>query len=61
VSKDHPAIRFDVMLGAWNPFRVAQRVTLAELEKIAATRGLRVVWATMHMIGNTTAEVTLRK
>ena len=61
MSKDHPEIRFDAIIGQGYPFRIAQRVTLAEVQALAARMGRRVAWQGMHMIGTATAEVTLTK
>ena len=35
--------------------------TLAEIEAFAASKGMQPAWESMHFIGNTTAEVRLRK
>ena len=61
MTKTHPDIRFDVLLGTNWPHRIAQRVTLDALEEIAARLNRRIAWQGMHLIGNTTAEVTLTK
>ena len=61
MTKSHPDIRFDAIVGESFPFRIAQRVTPDALEEIAARLGRRIAWNTMYMMGNTTAEVTLTK
>ena len=61
MTKSHPDIRFDAIVGENFPFRIAQRITKSKLEEIAARLGRRIAWNTIHMIGNTTAEVTLTK
>jgi len=61
MTKSHPDIRFDAIIGENFPFRIAQRITKSKLEEIAARMDRRIVWGTMNMIGNTTAEVTLTK
>ena len=54
-----PDFRYDVMQGMNWPTRLASRVTLSDLENIAADRGARIMWECSHRIGVTTVEVTL--
>ena len=54
-------IRFDAIRGTARPYRLTQRATLADLERIASDLGLTIAWQTMRMIGLTTAEVTLTR
>lgn len=56
-----PSIRYDVMRNIVWPYRVASRVTLDEVERIASEMGARVMWEAAHRIGVTTVEVTLSK
>ena len=56
-----PTMRFDAMRGTNHPHRLTQRQTREEVERFAASIGLRVDWHTTHRIGMTTAEVTLVK
>ena len=55
------SIRYDLMMGTSYPYRVAQRVTAAEAQRIAATMRRRVDLSSARMIGRTTAEVALVK
>ena len=53
--------RYDAMRGTAYPYRLTQRATAAEVERLAADLGLQVMWATARRIGLTTHEVTLAK
>ena len=57
----HPDIRFDALRGLAYPYRIAQRLTRAALEQLAADLHLRIDWDSTRFIGLTTAEVTLYK
>ena len=61
MNKHHPDMRFDAMRGVCYPYRMTQRVTLAELERHADLLGMRINWDSMRLIGLSTAEVTLTK
>jgi hypothetical protein len=54
-----PNFRYDVMQGIHWPTRIASRVTLEEAERIAADRGVSIMWNCSHRIGVTTVEITL--
>lgn len=54
-------VRFDLILPGVFDFRVAQRVTSEEAERIAARMNRYCEWKTISWIGTTTAEVRLRR
>ena len=57
----NPALRFDAFrdINGNFPYRMALRVTLADLNRIATDLGLSIDWNSMRMIGVTTAEINL--